>query len=247
MLNVVAFTPRRRAEPRARDAHPGADPRHGAGPARDARRPARRRHRQRPRRPARRQRDAVEFDAVDHPRAPGPARSSRSTRPRSTSSGRTGSPATCRSRWASSARRRRASWSRESPVADPEMVRARGAEERGPRRAARARRRVRRDGADRGKYTRQLAIDRPPGRVTYDASSVAATIEIGREVTERLFTQVPVATFGHVAAKAQPAEVDVRLTCPPEVVRALRAEQIVPRVQATGAGRPRLRAFCRWS
>ena len=42
---------------------------------------------------------------------------------------------------------------------------------------------------------------------------------------------MPVAILGRANAKAQPAEVDVRLTCPPEVVRALRPEQIVPRVE----------------
>jgi hypothetical protein len=85
-------------------------------------------------------------------------------------------------------------------------------------------------GLTEGKYPRHLAIDRPRGRVTYDAQSVAATVEIGREVAERPFTRVPVAVLGHPGARAQPAEVDVRLSCPPEVVRALRTEQIVPRV-----------------
>jgi hypothetical protein len=120
------------------------------------------------------------------------------------------------------------------PVADPEMVRARGAKS-----EVMVVQHARADAFDvtgltAGKYARQLAVDRPPGRVTYDASSISATTEIGREVAERLFARVPVATFGHLAAKTQPAEVDVRLTCPPEVVRALRPEQIVPRVQATG-------------
>ncbi len=50
-------------------------------------------------------------------------------------------------------------------------------------------------------------------------------------MVERPFTKVPVAVIGHANAKAQPAEVDVRLTCPPEIVRALRPEQILPRVQ----------------
>jgi hypothetical protein len=55
---------------------------------------------------------------------------------------------------------------------------------------------------------------------------------VGREVAERPFTRVPVAVLGRPNAKAQPAEIDVRLSCPPEIVRALRPEQIVPRVQA---------------
>ena len=67
--------------------------------------------------------------------------------------------------------------------------------------------------------------------MTYDVANVTGAVEIGREVAERPFTKVPVAVLGHQNAKAQPAEVDVRLACPPEVVRALRPEQIIPRVQ----------------
>ena len=120
------------------------------------------------------------------------------------------------------------------PVADPQMVRLRGAKS-----EAIVVQHARADAFDvtgltAGKYTRQLAIDRP-GRLSYDASSVSATVEIGREVVERLFSRTPVALLGHANAKAQPPEVDVRLTCPPEVVRALRPEQIVPRVQAASA------------
>ena len=71
--------------------------------------------------------------------------------------------------------------------------------------------------------------------MTYDASSVSASVEVGREVAERPFTKVTVAVVGHANAKAQPADVDVRLSCPPEIVRALRSEQIVPRAQVTSA------------
>jgi len=56
---------------------------------------------------------------------------------------------------------------------------------------------------------------------------------VGREVAERPFTRVPVAVLGRSPAKVQPAEIDVRLSCPPEIVRALRPEQIVPRVQVS--------------
>jgi hypothetical protein len=86
-------------------------------------------------------------------------------------------------------------------------------------------------GLTEGKYNRQLAVDRPPGRVTFDAPSVAASVEIAREVVERPFTKVPIAVIGHTNVKAQPGEVDVRLACPPEIVRSLRPEQILPRVQ----------------
>jgi YbbR domain-containing protein len=123
-----------------------------------------------------------------------------------------------------------------APVADPKIVRARG-----PKSEVMVIQRVRAEAFDvtgltEGKYPRQLSVDRPRGRVTYEAQSVSATVEIGREVVERPFTRVPVAVIGHASARAQPAEVDVRLTCPSEVVRALRPEQIVPRVQPTAAG-----------
>jgi hypothetical protein len=118
-----------------------------------------------------------------------------------------------------------------APQGDPRVVRARG-----PKSDVMVMQRARADAFDvtgltEGKYTRQLAIERPRGRVTFEAPSVTATVEIAREVVERPFTKIPVAVTGHTNAKAQPAEVDVRLACPPEIVRALRPEQIVPRVQ----------------
>jgi hypothetical protein len=118
-----------------------------------------------------------------------------------------------------------------APEPDPPTVRARG-----PKSEVVTVQRARADafnvtGLAQGKYTQQLLINPLPGRVTFDTHSVSSTVEIGREVAERPFPKVPVAVIGHANAKAQPAEVDVRLACPPEVVRALRAEQIVPRVQ----------------
>jgi hypothetical protein len=119
-----------------------------------------------------------------------------------------------------------------APAGDPSTVRAQG-----PKSEVVVLQHARADAFDvkgltEGKYTRQLAIDRPPARVKFDAPSVQATVEIAREVVERPFTKVPVAVIGHANAKAQPTDVDVRLSCPPEVVRALRPEQVVPRVQA---------------
>jgi hypothetical protein len=121
------------------------------------------------------------------------------------------------------------------PAATPGAVSARG-----PRSEIMVLQHARADAFDvtgltQGTYTRQLAIDRPPPRVSYDASSVSATLEIGREVVERPFTKVPVIVLGHPNAKAQPPDVDVRLSCPPEVVRALRPEQVLPRVQVTSS------------
>jgi hypothetical protein len=120
-----------------------------------------------------------------------------------------------------------------APAADPSTVRAQG-----PKSEVIVLQHARADAFDvkgltEGKYPRQLAIDRPPARVKYDAQSVQATVEIAREVVERPFTKVPVAVLGHPNAKAQPTDVDVRLSCPSEVVRALRPEQVVPRAQVT--------------
>jgi hypothetical protein len=121
------------------------------------------------------------------------------------------------------------------PQANPSVLRARG-----PKSEVLVVQRARADAFDvggltEGKYTRQLAVERPSGRVTLDAPSVTATVEIGREVVERSFMKVPVSVIGHANAKAQPGEVDVRLACPPEVVRALRPEQILPRAQVSAA------------
>jgi len=120
------------------------------------------------------------------------------------------------------------------PASDPAVVRVHG-----PKSEAIVVQRARADAFDvsgliEGKYTRQLGISPLPGRVTFDVRTVSASVEIGREVAERPFARVPVAVLGHTNAKAQPAEIDVRLLCPPEVVRALRPEQIVPRVQIAG-------------
>src|SRR5258706_211658 len=55
--------------------------------------------------------------------------------------------------------------------------------------------------------------------------------EITREMVERQFPRLAVAVVGPPKARTQPAEVDVRLVCPPEILRGLRAEQVVPTVE----------------
>lgn len=118
------------------------------------------------------------------------------------------------------------------PVAEPQRVRVRG-----PKSEVMVLQYVRADSFDvtgltEGTYTRQLALDRPRGRVTMETSaqSVSVTTEIHRELVERAFQKLPVAVVGNPKAKSQPVEVDVRLVCPTEIVRALRPEQIVPHV-----------------
>jgi YbbR domain-containing protein len=86
-------------------------------------------------------------------------------------------------------------------------------------------------GLGEGIVSKQLAIDKPQPELSYDTASVKVTLEITREIVERPFTKLAVAVVGPPKGKTQPAEVDVRLVCPPEVLRALRPEQVVPRVE----------------
>jgi hypothetical protein len=118
-----------------------------------------------------------------------------------------------------------------APAADPAKVRAQG-----PKSDVSVLQHARADGFDvtgltEGTYSRWLAIEPAKGKVSFDEQRVKATVEVGREVVERQFQKVPVSVLGLPKAKAQPAEVDARIACPPEVVRALRPEQVLPRVQ----------------
>jgi hypothetical protein len=117
-----------------------------------------------------------------------------------------------------------------APVSDPATVRVRGAKS-----EVMTLQHARADAFDvrgltEGVYTRELAIDKHVG-LKYDQGDVKVTTEIMRELVERPFTKVAVAVVGMPKGKAQPAEVDVRLVCPPEIARALRAEQVVPTVE----------------
>jgi YbbR domain-containing protein len=88
-------------------------------------------------------------------------------------------------------------------------------------------------GLSEGQYPRQLAVERPSPRLKVEPKSVIVNAEITREVAERVFPKLPVAIVGRATGKTQPAEVDVRLVCPPDIVRSLRPEQIVPQVEIT--------------
>lgn len=116
------------------------------------------------------------------------------------------------------------------PIAAPRAVTVRG-----PRSEVRVLQHLRADpfdvtGLTEGRHVRHLALDRAPGRIKLTATAVDVTTEIAREVTQRVFPRVPVAIVGIVKAKAQPAEVDVRLVCPPEIINPLRPEQVIAAV-----------------
>jgi YbbR domain-containing protein len=118
-------------------------------------------------------------------------------------------------------------------VAEPKAVKVRG-----PQSEVMVLQHVRADAFDvrgltEGSYPRQLAVERPSPRLRIDPTSVIVTAEIAREVTERVFNKIPVVVVGPAKGKATPAEVDIRLVCPPDVVRGLRPDQIVAQVEVT--------------
>src|SRR6185312_4295610 len=86
-------------------------------------------------------------------------------------------------------------------------------------------------GLTEGTYTRTLAIDRPTGHLTFDVRSLSVTTQITRELAEKTFTKVPVVVVGIAKAKTTPADVDVRISGPPDIVHSLRPEQILARVE----------------
>jgi YbbR domain-containing protein len=86
-------------------------------------------------------------------------------------------------------------------------------------------------GLTEGIHRRPIAIDAPPNRVSYiGPRNAAVSVTIARRVTEARFEKRPVEVVGVQNGVVTPRTVDVTVVGPPEVVRALRAEQIVPRV-----------------
>ena len=116
------------------------------------------------------------------------------------------------------------------PVAEPATVRVRG-----PKSEVLVLQHVRAaafdvTGLTEGSYSRHLALDKPTGQKIIPDPATQKSVLITTEVVERPFVKMAVAVTGQAKAKAQPAEVDVRLLCPPELLRALRPQQVVPRV-----------------
>jgi YbbR domain-containing protein len=123
------------------------------------------------------------------------------------------------------------------PRADPSSVRARG-----PRSVIDVVQYARAEAFDvtglqkEGEYQRTVAIDRPPSRVEFETQTATVKVEIAREELQRLFVKIPVQLVGLARGAVTPAEVDVRVEGPPEIVRALRTDQIVPTVDPKAAG-----------
>jgi hypothetical protein len=87
-----------------------------------------------------------------------------------------------------------------------------------------------------GSYERVLPLDRPPGRVDFETQTVTVKVEIAREELQRIFVKVPVQLLGVARGTTTPPEVDVRIEGPPDLVRSLRTEQVVPTVDLHSSG-----------
>ncbi|MCC6213915.1 MAG: YbbR-like domain-containing protein [Polyangiaceae bacterium] len=91
-------------------------------------------------------------------------------------------------------------------------------------------------GLTEGTHQRLLAIDPPPGRVSWVGPGTATvTVVVARRVSEVRFEQRPVEVVGVANGKSSPRTVDVTVIGPPEIVRALRPEQVVPRADLSTA------------
>jgi YbbR domain-containing protein len=85
-------------------------------------------------------------------------------------------------------------------------------------------------GLSEGVHRRRIALDAPPARVKWiGPSSVNVAVTVGRRLAEARFENRPVEVVGVAGGFTAPRTVDVSVFGPPEVVRALKADQVVPR------------------
>ncbi len=82
-----------------------------------------------------------------------------------------------------------------------------------------------------GSFPRRIAIDSPPHRVDFLGTQAATVlVEIKRRESEKLFSEQVVLVIGPQNAEIFPKQVDVTVVGAPHIIRALRAAQIVPKV-----------------
>jgi YbbR domain-containing protein len=82
-----------------------------------------------------------------------------------------------------------------------------------------------------GSFPRRIAIDAPPERVNFLGSPAATVIvEVKLRESEKLFSGLKVQVIGPRGTSILPRTVDVTVVGPPDVVRALRVEQVIPLV-----------------
>jgi YbbR domain-containing protein len=84
-------------------------------------------------------------------------------------------------------------------------------------------------GLSEGVHKRRLGIDAPPQRVRYLGPQAATvSVSVARRVSEVRFENRPIEVVGVAGGSVAPRTVDVVVAGPPEIVRALRPDQIVP-------------------
>jgi hypothetical protein len=84
-------------------------------------------------------------------------------------------------------------------------------------------------GLSEGVHKRRLGIDSPPVRVRYlGVQAATVTVTVARRVSEVRFENRPIEVVGVAGGMTAPHTVDVIVAGPPEIVRALRPDQIVP-------------------
>lgn len=89
-------------------------------------------------------------------------------------------------------------------------------------------------GLSEGTHRRRIAIDAPPARVRFiGPTSAGVSVVIARRLSEAKFENRPVEVVGVVGATVVPRTVDVTVVGPPEIVRALKADQVIPRADLT--------------
>jgi YbbR domain-containing protein len=89
-------------------------------------------------------------------------------------------------------------------------------------------------GLSEGVHRRRIAIDSPPSRAKFlGPGSASVAVTIARRLMEARFENRPIEVIGMPGALSAPRTVDVVVFGTPEVVRALRADQVVPRADLT--------------
>lgn len=82
-----------------------------------------------------------------------------------------------------------------------------------------------------GTYRRTLALDPPPSRTSYpDRASATVTVEVQRRLVATHYPRLALEIVGASGAVATPSKVDVTVKGPPEVIRGLSADLILPRI-----------------
>jgi hypothetical protein len=81
-----------------------------------------------------------------------------------------------------------------------------------------------------GVHRRRIALDAPPQRVRFiGPASVSVEVSVTRRLSEMRFENRPVEIVGVPGAMSTPRSVDITVFGPPEVVRALKPDLVVPR------------------